>query len=31
MRLHQTGRYQHLDYLLNAGSILTRFGFNVGA
>jgi hypothetical protein len=31
MRLHQTGRYHHLRYLLNAGSILTRFGFNVGA
>jgi Transposase DDE domain len=31
MRLHQTGHYQHLDYLLNAGSILTRFGFNVGS
>jgi len=31
MRLHQTGRYQHLRYLLNSGSLLTRFGFNVGA
>lgn len=31
MRLHQTGRYHHLRYLLNSGSILTRFGFNVGA
>lgn len=30
MRLHQTGRYNHLRYLLNAGSILMRFGFNVG-
>ena len=31
MRLHQTGRYAHLRYLLHAGSLLTRFGFNVGA
>ena len=31
MRLYQTGRYHHLRYLLNAGSILTRFGFNVGS
>jgi len=30
MRLFQTGRYHHLRYLLNAGSLLTRFGFNVG-
>ena len=30
MRLHQTGRYDNLRYLLNAGSILARFGFNVG-
>lgn len=31
MRIHQTGKYSHLQYLLNSGSILTRFGFNVGA
>lgn len=31
MRLHQTGNYHQLQYLLNAGSILTKFGFNVGA
>jgi Transposase DDE domain len=31
MHLYQTGRYNHLRYLLNAGSILTRFGFNVGS
>lgn len=31
MRLYQTGNYHHLQFLLNAGSILTRFGFNVGA
>lgn len=31
MRLYQTGRYHHLRYLLNSGSLLTRFGFNVGA
>lgn len=31
MRLHQTGNYHHLGFLLNAGSLLTRFGFNVGA
>lgn len=31
MRLFQTGSYHHLEFLLNAGSILTRFGFNVGA
>jgi Transposase DDE domain len=30
MHLYQTGNYQHLQFLLNAGSILTRFGFNVG-
>ena len=30
MRIFQTGRYCHLRYLLNAGSLLTRFGFNVG-
>ncbi len=31
MRLYQTGKYHHLQFLLNAGSMLTRFGFNVGA
>jgi hypothetical protein len=31
MRLHQTGNYHHLGFLLNAGSLLTRFGFNVGS
>ena len=31
MRLYQTGKYHHLRYLLNSGSILTRFGFNVGS
>ena len=31
LHLHQSGKYQHLRYLLNAGSILTRFGFNVGS
>ena len=31
MRLYQTGKYDHLRYLLNSGSLLTRFGFNVGA
>ena len=31
MRLHQTGRYNHLQYLLNSGSLLTRFNFNVGS
>jgi hypothetical protein len=31
MRLHQTGNYYHLGFLLNSGSLLTRFGFNVGA
>ncbi len=31
MRLHQTGSYHHLEFLLNSGSLLTRFGFNVGA
>lgn len=30
MRIYQTGKYQHLRYLLNSGSILTRYGFNVG-
>jgi len=30
MRIHQTGRYNNLRYLLNAGSILMRYGFNVG-
>lgn len=31
MRLHQTGHCHHLEFLLNSGSLLTRFGFNVGA
>lgn len=31
MRLHQTGNYHHLNFLLNSGSLLTRFGFNVGS
>lgn len=31
LHIYQSGRYSHLDYLLNAGSVLTRFGFNVGA
>lgn len=31
MRLHQTGNYHHLGLLLNSGSLLTRFGFNVGS
>ena len=31
MRIHQTGRYHHLKYLLHAGSVLTKFGFNVGS
>ncbi len=31
MRLHQTGNYHHLGFLLNSGSLLTRFGFNVGS
>ena len=31
MRLYQTGNYHHLQFLLTAGSVLTRFGFNVGA
>ena len=31
MRLYQIGEYHKLQYLLNAGSILTKFGFNVGA
>lgn len=30
MRLHQTGKYHHLGFLLNSGSLLTRFGFNIG-
>ncbi len=30
MRLYQTGKYDNLRYLLNAGSILAKFGFNVG-
>ena len=29
MRICGTGKYQHLKFLLNSGSILTRFGFNV--
>jgi len=31
MRLHQTGKYSDLRYLLNSGSLLTRFGYNVGS
>lgn len=31
MRIYQTGNYHHLGFLLNSGSLLTRFGFNVGA
>lgn len=31
MRLHQTGKYRNLRYLLHAGSLLTRFGYNVGS
>lgn len=31
LHIYQTGRYAHLNYLLNAGSILMRFGFNVGS
>lgn len=31
LKLWCSGRYHHLGYFLNAGSILTRFGFNVGA
>lgn|SRR3990167_8586812 len=31
MHLYQTGNYHHLQFLLNAGSLLTKFGFNVGA
>lgn len=31
LHLHFTGKYSHLRYLLNAGSILTKFGFNVGS
>lgn len=31
MRLHQTGNYHHLGFLLNSGSLLTRFGFNIGS
>jgi len=31
LHLHQSGKYNHLRYLLNSGSMLTRFGFNVGA
>ena len=31
MRLFQTGHYHHLQFLLTSGSILSRFGFNVGA
>ena len=30
LRIYQTGKYEHLDYLLHAGSILTKLGFNVG-
>jgi hypothetical protein len=31
MRLHQAGNYNHLKYLLNAGSVLAKYGFNVGS
>ena len=31
MRLYQTGKYDHLRYLLQSGSILARYGFNVGS
>ena len=31
MRLHQSVHYRELRYLLNAGSLLTRFGYNVGS
>ncbi len=31
MHLFQTGHYHHLQFLLHSGSLLTRFGFNVGA
>lgn len=31
LRLHETGKYHRLDYLLNAGSVLSRVGFNVGS
>lgn len=31
MRVHQTGNYNDLGFLLNSGSLLTRFGFNVGS
>lgn len=31
LHIYQSGRYSHLEYLLNSGSVLTRFGFNVGA
>jgi len=31
LRLHQKANYNNLQYLLNSGSLLTRFGFNVGA
>ena len=30
LRMYQSSRYEHLDYLLHAGSILTKLGFNVG-
>jgi len=30
LRICGTGKYSHLKYLLNSGSILTKFGFNVG-
>jgi hypothetical protein len=29
LRLYNSGKYHHLKYLLNSGSILTRLGFNV--
>lgn len=31
LHLHQKANYSNLQYLLNSGSLLTRFGFNVGA
>lgn len=30
LRIYQTGKYDHLDHLLHAGSILSKLGFNVG-
>ena len=31
LRVHNSGTYSQLDYFLNAGSILTRIGFNVSS